>query len=77
VHFRVATRNVRDRFHRRALRPWLSFSSFHPLRDPVGDPQRVRDDGERGVHRADRGKEAGIGEVEVVEFVCLSVEIEH
>src|SRR5581483_2493058 len=51
--------------------------SLQSLRNPIGDAQGVGDDGQRRVDRADRRKEAGIGEIEVVELVRLAVEVEH
>ena len=32
---------------------------------------------QRRVHRADRRKEAGIGEIKIVEFMCLAIQIKH
>jgi hypothetical protein len=36
-----------------------------PLGDVIADPQRVRDDGQGRVHRADRGHEAAVHDVQV------------
>src|SRR6185312_6376597 len=52
-------------------------SSVHPLGNPIRDPQRIGNDGERRVHRADRRKEARIGDVQVVELMRLAIDVEH
>src|SRR5690242_18703956 len=56
--------------------PPLSWSS-QALRDPVRDPQGVGDDGQRRIDRAYRGKEARIGDVQVVDLVSFAVQVEH
>src|SRR5665213_1449253 len=47
-----------------------------PLLDPVGDAQRVGDDGQGRVHRSDRGKEARVGEIDIIAFVRLAVQVQ-
>src|SRR6185312_4062826 len=71
----MAERASPVRSGRRARRS--SRRSLEPLCDAVGDPQGIGDDGERGVHGTDRGKETGVGKIEIVELVRLAVEIEH
>src|SRR2546425_7811556 len=41
--------------------------SPEPLPDVIADPERIRHDGERRVHRAARGEEARVDDVEVVD----------
>src|SRR5215475_337198 len=48
-----------------------TFSEVRP------DAQRVRDDRQGRVHRADRREEARVDQVQVVEFVGLAVDVEH
>ena len=43
----------------------------------VAHPQRIGDGGERGIHRADADEEAGVDDIEIVEFVRLAVAVEH
>ena len=54
-----------------------SSMSAQPRADAVRDAQRVGDDRQRRVDGGDRRKEAGIGQVQVVELVRLAVEVEH
>jgi len=39
----------------------------------IADPERIRLDGERRVHRAARGEEARVDDVEVVDVVGLAM----
>src|SRR3954468_23103317 len=48
-----------------------------PLADVVAGPQRVGDGGQRGVHGADAGEEAGVHHVEVVQLVGLAHRVER
>src|SRR5215472_15420354 len=61
-------------------RPWspcaLPVSGGEPLGEVVGYAQGVGDGGEGGVHRADAGEEAGVHDVEVVQFVGLAVDVQ-
>ena len=50
--------------------------SPEPLPDVITDPERVRHDGERRIHRAARGEEARVDDVEVVNVVGLAVYVE-
>ena len=61
---------------RGSLRPrrYLYTQAFLDL---VGDAKRIGDDGQRRVHRTDRGKETRIGHVEIVDTVNLTVEIQY
>ena len=43
----------------------------------IADAQRIRDGGQRRIHRADAGEKACIHDVKIVEFVCLAIHIEH
>ena len=52
-------------------------SYLQPLCNSVGHPQCIGDDGQRRVDGADRGKEAGVRDIKIVEFVRLAVEIQH
>ncbi len=42
----------------------------------IADAQRVGDGGERGVHGADADEEAGVDDIEIVEFMRLAVAVE-
>ena len=73
-----ACRCERQRTCDRRLRPrFPDGSQTEPVRDPVGHPQRVGDDGQRRVHRGAGDEEAGVGDVEVVQVVQLAVEVQR
>src|SRR6185437_9422459 len=55
---------------------WQPWSS-QPLRYSIGDPQGVGNDGQRRVDGTDRGKEARISDIEVIQLVRLAVEVQH
>src|SRR5665213_1983044 len=46
--------------------------SAYPLLYAIGDPEGIGDDRQCRIHRANRGKEARIGDVQVIEFVRLA-----
>ena len=54
----------------------MSRGGSEALGDVIADAQRVRDDRQGRVHRADRGHEAAVHHVEVVQVVGLAVHIE-
>src|SRR5439155_23983691 len=53
-----------------------SYVSPEPLSEVVTDPERVRHDGERRIHRAARREEARVDDVEVVDVMSLAVDVE-
>ena len=58
----------------RTLMGWAGGSDA--LGDVIADAQRVRDDRQGGVHGTDRGHEAAVHHVEVVQVVGLAVHVE-
>ena len=48
-----------------------------PLAQVVADAQRVRHDRQRRIHRAGRGKEARVDDIQVVQVVRFAVPIQR
>src|SRR5579875_2751265 len=71
------TRHTRMMMGMRYRFTHMARSSLHPLRDPIGDAQRIGDDRQRRVNGADRREKARIDHVKIVELVRLAVEVEH
>src|SRR6266508_6768162 len=55
----------------------LLASGVHSLEQVIADAQRVGDDGEPGIDRATRAKEACIDHVEIIQLVRFAVAIER
>ena len=55
----------------------ISCSRRQSFGDVIADPQRIGDDRQGRVYRADRRKEARIGHIQIVDPVRLAVEIEN
>ena len=55
----------------------FGMSDMHSLEQVIAHPQRVRDDGEPGIDRATRTKEACIDHVEIIQFVRFAVAIQR
>src|SRR4030095_10655135 len=51
--------------------------SLDPFDEVVADAERVGHRGERRIHGADAGEEAGVDDVQVVELMRLAVGVEH
>src|SRR5438067_13665488 len=66
----AATASIRTAARAPERRPHI-IASAEPLPQVIAHPERVRHDGERGVHRAARGEEARVDDVEVVDVVGL------
>src|SRR5207249_192920 len=72
----AATASIRTAARAAERRPHI-IASAEPLPQVIAHPERVRHDGERRVHRAARGEEAGVDDVEVVDLVRLAARVER